>query len=226
MLIIDKIAYNNRLAETNPYLKCGIGIFFLLLSIIWNHIGILIAIFLGMNILLIKAAKVNPKIYIRLLTIPSVFILLSLLGTLFYVDKSSDGFLYSITFFGYSIGYSRFTLVRAIYSLLRCFSALTCIYFITLTTSFNQLILVFKTLHVPKEIIEIVMLVYRFIFIFFEETAQIYITQELRFGYLNLKTSYHSMGILLSTLFTRVMTRYRDMSIALETKFYDGEFYI
>lgn len=226
MLIIDKIAYNNRLSHTNPYLKFGLGFAFLILAVLWNNLWFLTAIIVGMNTLLILVAKINKKQYIRLLSIPSVFILLSLGATLFYFSKEKNEFIFCINIIGYYLGYSKITLIRAADILVRCLAAISCIYFITLTTGFNQMILVFKKLHIPKEIIEIIMLTYRFIFIFLEETAEIYIAQEMRFGYVNLKTAYRSLGILVSTLFTRIMIRYQDMSIALDTKLYDGEFYL
>ncbi|MDF2613080.1 MAG: cbiQ1 [Clostridia bacterium] len=226
MLIIDKIAYNNRLSQTNPYLKFGVGFALLILSVLWNNLWGLGAIILGVNSILIAVARINKKQYIKLLTIPIVFILFSLIATIFYVSKEKSDFLFSVGFSNCYIGYSMITLMRAIHILLRSFAALSCIYFITLTTGFNQLILVFKKLRIPKEIIEIIMLTYRFIFIFLEEVAELYIAQEMRFGYINLKTAYRSLGILVSTLFTRIVMRYQDMSIALDTKLYDGEFYI
>ncbi|WP_070000889.1 cobalt ECF transporter T component CbiQ [Cellulosilyticum sp. I15G10I2] len=226
MLIIDKIAYNNRLAHTNPYLKCGLGAAFLILSVLWDNLSALATIIIGMNILIMSVAKVNKKIYIKLISFPSVFIISSILATLFYFSNEAHSFLFYLQFFGYYIGYSKLTLIRSAYILMRCFAAISCIYFITLTTGFNQMILVLKKLHMPKEVIEIIMLVYRFIFIFLEEVSEIYIAQEMRFGYINIKTAYRSLGILISTLFTRIMIRYQDMSIALDTKLYDGEFYI
>lgn len=70
------------------------------------------------------------------------------------------------------------------------------------------------------------MLIYRFIFIFLEELIDIKKSQELRFGYINLKTSYKSIGILGSLLFKRLIKKYEDMSISLDMKLYDGKFHI
>ncbi|MGL4914480.1 MAG: CbiQ family ECF transporter T component, partial [Romboutsia sp.] len=69
-------------------------------------------------------------------------------------------------------------------------------------------------------------LVYRFIFIFLEEVSDIRKSQQLRFGYINLKTSYNSCGILGNMLFKRMMKRYEDMCISLDMKLYDGKFHI
>ena len=64
------------------------------------------------------------------------------------------------------------------------------------------------------------------IFIFMEEVADIRTSQELRFGYINLKNGYRSFGLLVNMLFKRMMIRYDEMSIALDMKLFDGTFHI
>lgn len=59
-----------------------------------------------------------------------------------------------------------------------------------------------------------------------EEVLDIRTSQELRFGYINLKNGYHSFGLLVNMLFKRMMIRYDEMSIALDMKLFDGTFHI
>ena len=66
----------------------------------------------------------------------------------------------------------------------------------------------------------------KFIFIFMQEVADIRTSQELRFGYINLKNVYRSFGLLVNMLFKRMMIRYDEMSIALDMKLFDGTFNI
>jgi len=95
----------------------------------------------------------------------------------------------------------------------------------TLTVGMNQLIQVLRKLHLPHEIIELLILMYRFIFIFLEEMEEMKRAQEMRFGYTDVYTSYHSSGMLISKLFRRIMQRYEEFCAALEMKLYDGTFY-
>ena len=55
---------------------------------------------------------------------------------------------------------------------------------------------------------------------------EIYNIQEMKFGYYGMRNSYRSLGLLIKHLFVRILKRYEDMVIALETKLYDGEFKI
>ncbi|EPT3153417.1 CbiQ family ECF transporter T component, partial [Yersinia enterocolitica] len=50
--------------------------------------------------------------------------------------------------------------------------------------------------------------------------------QSLRFGYISLRTGYHSLAMLVGMLFTRVMIRYQQMVISLDMKLYQGDFHL
>lgn len=95
-----------------------------------------------------------------------------------------------------------------------------------LTVPVQQLVKVMRTIHIPVLLIELMVLIYRFIFIFIEEAAAIRHAQQLRFGYHGLKNSYKSLAMLVNVLFQRVMLRYRDMSVVLDVKLFQGDFHV
>ena len=225
-MIIDDYAYKNKLYKLNPNVKFAIGMLSLILSLInpYNYISLLI---IGlMSFVIVAIAKIEFKDYIYFIKIPLVFLIISIVMILLNFTKNQESLLYSIKVGNLYIGISNESMVSAIHLFFRSLSCLTCIYFLMLTTPFNQLIFVFKKLHLPDVVLEISLLMYRFIFIFMEEVADIKKSQELRFGYINLKNGYNSFGLLVNMLFKRMMIRYDEMSVALDMKLYDGEFYI
>lgn len=225
-MIIDDYAYKNKLSKANPNMKFAIGMLLLILSLInpYNYISLLV---IGiMSFVIVGIAKIELKDYIHFIRIPFVFLILSIIMILLNFSKDKESLLYSINIGSLYIGVSNESIVSSTRLFFRALSCLTCIYFIMLTTPFNQLIFVFKKLHLPDIVLEISMLMYRFIFIFMEEVADIRKSQELRFGYINLKNAYNSFGLLVNMLFKRMMIRYDEMSIALDMKLYDGTFYI
>ncbi|WP_419725500.1 cobalt ECF transporter T component CbiQ [Terrisporobacter petrolearius] len=225
-MIIDDYAYKNKLSKVNPNMKFAIGMLLLILSLINpnNYISLLV---IGiMSFVIVGIAKIEFKDYIHFIKIPFVFLILSIIMILLNFSKDKESLLYSINIGSLYIGVSNESIVSSTRLFFRALSCLTCIYFIMLTTPFNQLIFVFKKLHLPDIFLEISMLMYRFIFIFMEEVADIRKSQELRFGYINLKNAYNSFGLLVNMLFKRMMIRYDEMSIALDMKLYDGTFYI
>jgi len=225
-MIIDDYAYKNKLSKINPNVKFAIGMLLLILSLInpYNYMSLFI---IGiMSFVIVGIAKIEFKDYIHFIKSPLVFLIVSIIMILLNFTKDKESLLYSINIGSLYIGVSNESIVSSTRLFFRALSCLTCIYFIMLTTPFNQLIFVFKKLHLPDIVLEISMLMYRFIFIFMEEVADIKKSQELRFGYINLKNGYNSFGLLVNMLFKRMMIRYDEMSIALDMKLYDGTFYI
>lgn len=225
-MIIDDYAYKNKLSKVNPNMKFSIGMFLLVLSLInpYNYISLLIITI--MSFVTVVIAKIELKDYIHFIKIPLVFLSISIVMILLTFSKDKESLLYSIKVGSLYIGISNESLISSTCLFFRALSCLTCIYFTILTTPFNQLIFVLKKLHLPDVVLEISMLMYRFIFIFMEEVADIRKSQELRFGYINLKNGYNSFGLLVNMLFQRMMIRYDEMSIALDMKLYDGTFHI
>ena len=225
-MIIDDYAYKNKLYKVNPNVKFAIGMLLLILSLInpYNYISLLI---IGvMSFVIVGIAKIEFKDYIHFIKIPLLFLFVSIIMILLNFSREKESLLYSINIGSLYVGVSNESIVSSTRLFFRALSCLTCIYFVMLTTPFNQLIFVFKKLHLPDIVLEISMLMYRFIFIFIEEVADIRKSQELRFGYINLKNGYNSFGLLVNMLFKRMMIRYDEMSIALDMKLYDGTFYL
>lgn len=225
-MIIDDYAYKNKLYKVNPNKKFIIGMLLLILSLInpFNYISLLIIAL--MSFVIVVIAKIELKDYLHFIKIPLTFLIISIIMILLNFSHNKEIFLYSIKIGNLYVGVTNESLKSAMHLFFRALSCLTCIYFIMLTTPFYQLIFVFKKLHLPDVVLEISMLMYRFIFIFMEEVSDIRKSQELRFGYINLKNGYNSFGLLVSMLFKRMMIRYYEMSIALDMKLYDGTFHI
>ena len=226
MLEIDKSAYLNNLKDVNPLLKTFITFMGILISMISKSENIHIFIMLVMSFLIIFIAKVDIKLYLKCLKIPMIFLIIGVLLNLINISFENKDYIFSLNIFWIYIGITKFAIQSSIKIIFRSMSCITSIYFLMLTTSFNQLIILFKKLNIPQVLIELMVLIYRFIFIFIEEANEIYKSQQLKFGYINLKTSYSSMALLIKTLFFRMMKKYEDMSVILDIKLYDGKFHI
>ena len=226
MLIIDKYAYTNSLSGKNPYIKTIFSILFLIISLIIENPVYQIVIIIAMSITILSTSKMGISEYLKLLSIPLIFMIMSILAIIISISTEKTDMLTYFTIGSTYIGISKFGLSGALKILARSISCLTCVYFLMLTTPFNQLIQVFKKLHIPDNVIEIAMLIYRFIFIFLEEVHEIYKSQEMKMGYMGMKNSYNSLGLLVNMLYKRMMKRYEDMSIALDMKLFDGKFHI
>lgn len=226
MLEIDNCAYLNKIKDVNPLIKLGITFIGVIASMLTQNANIHILIMLFMTTLILFIARVDMKLYIKCLKIPIIFLIIGIGLNLINISFENKDYIFNVNILGLYIGTTEFAVKSSVNILLRAMSCIISIYFLILTTPFNQLIIVLKKLHIPHTLIELMILIYRFIFIFIEEAEEIYKSQQLKFGYTNLRTSYNSMSLLIKTLFFRMMRRYEDMSISLDIKLYDGKFHV
>lgn len=226
MLIIDKYAYTNYLTEKNPYLKTLFSMIFLILSLVIENITFEIAIIIIMSLIILSTSKMCISEYLKLLSIPLIFMIMSIIAIIISISTEKTDMISYLMIGNNYFGISRYGITSAIKILSRSIACLTSVYFLMLTTPFNQLILVLKKIHIPDNIIEISMLIYRFIFIFLEEVHEIYKSQEIKLGYMGIKNSYNSLSLLISMIYKRMIKRYDDMSISLDMKLFDGKFHI
>lgn len=226
MLEIDNCAYLNNIKDVNPLIKLGITFIGVIASMLTQNANIHILIMLFMTALIIFIARVDMKLYIKCLKIPIIFLIIGIGLNLINISFENKDYIFNVNILGLYIGTTEFAVKSSVNIVFRAMSCIISIYFLILTTPFNQLIIVLKKLHIPHTLIELMILIYRFIFIFIEEAEEIYKSQQLKFGYTNLRTSYNSMSLLIKTLFFRMMRRYEDMSISLDIKLYDGKFHV
>jgi cobalt/nickel transport system permease protein len=76
----------------------------------------------------------------------------------------------------------------------------------------------------PGIFVELMELIYRFIFIIWDEAGRIYTAQSSRLGYSGFKNSMLSLGELVTTVFIRALRRVDRISVALESRGFEGNF--
>lgn len=225
LLLIDRYAYTNKLSNSNPYIKFVIVMISLGITTITKNNYINLAILLIMVSLTTVVAGIPLRKYFKILLLPMSFLLISIL-TILISFGPVDIYIWSIKVFQTYIGITQSSLNESLLLATRVLGSISATFFLGLTTPLNNIIQVFKKIHLPNTIIELIVLIYRAIFIFLEEVEEIRTGQEIKFGYSSFKKSLKSTSLLLRSLFLRVMLRYKDMVIALECKLYNGEFKI
>jgi len=223
LLLIDKYAYTNRLTNSNPLIKFVIVVIALTITTITKSNYINLTILFIMAFITTVVAGIPLDKYLKLLFIPISFLAISIVTILISFSKV-DIYIWSIEIFNNYVGITRTSADQSILLSTRVFASIASTFFLGLTTPLNNIIKVLKKMHLPSSFIELIVLIYRSIFIFLDAAQEIYNGQELKFGYSNLKNSFRSTSLLIRSLFMRVMLSYRDMVVVLECKLYDGEF--
>lgn len=225
MLEIDRLSWQNRWQARDPMGKFVLYMVLLGIALLTSP-AYQCATLLLLIPLTCYVARVGWARYLRWLSVPMGFMAVSLLSIAVSFAWSADGMLYSVRLASLYLGLDKHGLVLANQAMWRSMTALAATYLFVLTTPFTQIIQILKRCRLPRLLIEHTLLCYRFIFIFLDEAVAIRQAQSLRFGYRTLATGYHSLAMLVGMLMLRVMTRYREMSVALDVKLYQGEFHL
>ena len=106
---------------------------------------------------------------------------------------------------------------------LKALGAVSALYMMTLTTPLSEIIAVLRKAHVPKLIIELMNMIYRYIFIMIDTHSRMKNSAESRLGYCDFKTSCYSFRQVASNLLVVSLKRGNNYYNALEARCYNGD---
>lgn len=218
--MLDDYALMSPLRHRNNSLKLAIVFFGLIVGVLCTSPITPIFIAICMSFTTIAFGKMPPKLYFKLLLAPMGFAAAGVIIIAFFSGSGQD-FL-SFKLLGYPLSIKADGLELALLVLSRSISGMCCLYFLALTTPMIELFAVFKAFRLPDSLIELTMLMYRYIFIFLEIALSITYAQTIRLGYSNFKRSIYSMGMLASTLFVRAWEQGDKLFLAMNSRCYDG----
>ncbi|MBF0777635.1 CbiQ family ECF transporter T component [Streptococcus cuniculi] len=220
MFVIDKYAYQNRWRGVKADYKFLFYVFLLIISfsgIVPLQLGLLMTVVL----LTCYVARMSISAYLKWHLHAIIFIFISLLTFVvtYHADKGS--FLIALPFFKGYLGINGQSLQQAGFIVLRIYCSLVATYFFALTVPFTQMVQLFKKIHVPLFLLEIVVLMYRFIFLVLYEFLTIRDTLDLKFAFYKKRKNYKALGMLAHTLFTKLLDDNERLNEVLTLKF-DG----
>jgi len=223
MFAIDQYAYANRLRSAHPGEKFAFSVLTMAICLASPSALVYPAVVLLMAGVAVLRAGIPWRYYLKLMTAPLSFLLVGVATVAVSVSRHPDGVVYGVTVLGLTVGATPRDLGVAAGLLGKSLGAVSCLYFLALTTPMIEIISVLKKLRVPPLFIELMGLTYRFIFVVMEIASKIYTAQSSRWGYASLRTSYFSLGQLASNLFIKSYHRSRDLFTALSARCYSGD---
>lgn len=214
--MLDYYAHTNKLRNTNSQLKVLLALLTLIICIVSTSPVIPLLVAFILSYVLIFKAKIPARFYFKFLLIPFIFALITFIFMALFFGTIDPWF----NFLNLKVYKDGFNLGFLIFS--RILGAFICLSFLALTTPMTELFYVLEGIKVPKIVIEIAILMYRYIFVFLGEMKSMYNSQETRLGYRNLKNSFRSLGLLVSNLFIRTWVRGEQIYITMESRCYGG----
>ncbi len=226
---IDTLAYTNRLRWLAPEQKLLFAIALLIIAAFTSPpIQILIAIW--MSIWTVIYAGIPIKTYLQLIYVGSLFCLTSLPALVINgVDISHLHLAQHDSIFGFTIGsyylyISSHGIEQGLTILTRAIASLCCLYFVMFTIPFTELLQTLRRVGIPVLLTDLLLLMYRFIFVLLNTASELWTAQQARGGYSTFSIGMKSLALLIGQLLKRTLENYRQISLSLASRGFNGEF--
>lgn len=215
MLLIDSLAYSSRFRHVNPGKKMILTILLVIWAVIRQSAGTGLILILIMGALSVWGSGTPLRIYLRLLRLPLMFILLSLTAIAVTISPDPET--------GLSVFFSTADVYRGACLAVSALGAVSCMYFLALTTPLTDMFDVLEKLKCPSLVIELMMLTYRFVFLLWSIAGELNRAADSRLGNRNIKTSIRTSGQIFITLLIRALTRSFALYDAMDSRGYQGK---
>lgn len=221
MIVVDKLCYRSGLRYVNASEKFLYTVLTLLICIAGRSPAAAAAAFAVNGILTVGKGGIPLFRYIKLLMIPVTFLILGSAAVIVNFSRTPlDAFAFKVG--DWYITGSMNSIMEGAVIWAAALSAVSCLYFLSLNTTMTDILGVLKKLHFPPLVIELMLLIYRFIFILLETASAITTSQKSRLGNRDYRTKVRAFGGLGSTLFIQALRRANALFDAMESRCYDG----
>lgn len=210
---IDYIAYQSPLKNCCAMFKFLVTVTILILCLLLDDIVVSFYIMITMLLCNVYCNRIKLKQYVHLLVIPFLFLF-------FGCAAIAVEIVYQETVF---IVITQQSFFKSICVMARAFAAVSTLYFLTLSTPMHEIVSVLKKFHLPSILIELMYMIYRYIFILSEVQYQLKIAAMSRMGYCDFVTSCKTFGNCAGNLFIISFKKAEMYYQAMESRCYDGE---
>ena len=222
MIVVDKLCYGSKLRYVSPYEKFAFAMLTLIFCIVSRSIVLGLFVMAVNYYLTVVKGGIASRRYNKLMLIPLTFLILSTIAIIVNFSRTPlDAFALPIGSI-YITG-SWASILHGVQLIVTAMAAVSCLYFLSLNTTMTDILSVLEGMKCPTLIVELMMLIYRFIFVLMDTASSISTSQSSRLGHKDFKTSLKSFSALVQTLFVRSMKRSSLLYDAMEARCYDGQ---
>ncbi|MEG0006333.1 MAG: cobalt ECF transporter T component CbiQ [Clostridium sp.] len=191
------------------------------LTLSLNNMGVSIITIIMLTCLNLYVSGISPLKYMKIIGIPIVFLVFSVIGIM--IEVNSSGYIHFISLGGVDIGLTMNGLINGTATFLRSLGCFSSLLFFVLNTRIEDIIYLLKKVKVPMLLINLMEMIYRFVFILYESVHSIYIAGVSRGGADSFKGKIKLMGLSLSRGLILGISRAYRIDYSIRSRGYYGE---
>ena len=221
MLSMDLCAQRSRLRGVSPFVKAAFSVAVLLRCVGAGSAAVGLVVTAGMLTACTVLGGVPAGTLRRLLALPLLFLAVSCLPIVFDLSRSPLGF-FDVAVLGRFLSATEEGLREAGRLFLRALGAVSCLFFLSLTTPMQEILEVLRALHLPEVVIELMYLIYRYLFLLLEVQERMTTAAQSRLGYATWRASWYTFSHLSGGLLAGAFRRSGTSLDAMEARCCDG----
>lgn len=218
---IDYYAYRSGMRGWNAAFKVFIALGTLCLVVSLNQIPVSLFVVVVMGGLTLFVGKLPYKVYFHYMLVPLSFMIFScaVIAVSFGREPVGEWNL-SMHFFYLYLTKESLHLAAGVF--LKAVAGMSALYMMSFSTPMNEIILVLQKAHLPRLFIELMNLIYRYLFILFDAAHQMQTAAKARLGYRSFMQSCRSFSAIGGNLFVISLKKANAYYDALLARGYDG----
>lgn len=223
---MDQCAYRSRLRCWNAEWKLLFMLSVILLNLLLNRVSVSVLTILFMGVLSVAGGRLPLRCYLRAIAVPLSFILLGAAAIGVEFGKTPKG-LASLSLGFTFLFVTKQSLWQMFQVIAKALGAISAMYMVTLSTPAGEFVAALEKLHLPPLFLELMHLIYRYVFLMLEAQQNMRLAAESRLGNVDFKTSCRTFGSVMGNLFVVSLQKSRTCFAAMESRCYDagGSFY-
>lgn len=218
---LDAIAQLSPFRRVHPGTKLLLSLGSIIICLVSPSPEVPLISGVALSVVLLLFGNVHPVTYAKILLGPAFFTLMSILILLFTLGGGTVIWQWTL-FSGFSLVITSEGVIQSLLILSRVFGCSIALFFLVLTTPMTDLFQGMKRCKIPGDIIDLMMITYRYIFIIYNQAIDLYRAQVMRLGYNRPREALNSFSMLAGMLFITSWNSGEDLMKAMDCRCYDG----
>lgn len=168
----------------------------------------------------VMGSGIMLRSFLRRMAVPGMLALVAFMTQLFWYPEGE--LLRTVSLFGFEMTIYQGALLKGIELASRILGGMSVLLFFSLTTPLPELMRAAHFFRCPSVLVELSLIMYRYIFLMFEEASRIRNAQKSRLGFVNFKNTLRSASILGGMLILRSYDRAERSFAAMRCRGYRG----
>ena len=220
---LDEIAFASPMRRWPPLGKLFLTLAMLFASIFATSIVVPGLVLIGGTALLAFSTRFRFPRVVLLALLNGLAVLA--IGSLVIALITPGTTLFSLDLLGLRLNLTDGGMNLGLLVFMRALAGMSVMLFFASSTPIPHLSEAMEQLHLPKEISELVVLIYRYSFLLIELLGTMYVAAQCRLGFRGLRNKFRTSGKLAVGLFTRSMEVADRSQVALECRGFQGRFH-